>query len=171
MLPPTLPTILFLTLILQPTFTLNTPNLKSNSSLPYSPTSTNRFGNISFATNPTQIIGTLDLESHTNYFKNIVGLWASIFNEDQLVPDRPFLELVNCIDSRNPQYKSTIHTLAANATKSRNSSYLTALPQQDYDFLVTQPSTHSNPPITPLLLTYLLLIILKIKYIYIYIEI
>ena len=103
MLSPALPTFLLLTLTPLPTFTLDTFNLKPNSSLPYRPISTNRVGTISFTTNSAKVIKTFNLESHTKYFKDIVGLWGSIFIEEQLVSNRPSPEQGNYIDKQNPE--------------------------------------------------------------------
>ena len=96
-------TLFIITLTLPPIDSLDTFNLEPNSALPYRPISTNRVGTISFTTNSAKVIKTFNLEAHTTYFKDIVGLWGSIFLEEQLVANHFTPAHAKAIDERNPE--------------------------------------------------------------------
>ena len=88
--------------LFQPTLTYTLGTFK-NSILPYRPISTNRIGSISFTTKSAKVVKTFNLEAHTKYFEDIVGLWGSIFLEEQLKDDKFDPNKPHSIDKENPE--------------------------------------------------------------------
>ena len=151
------PTIIFYLVMLTspiPILSLDNLNLMPNSVLPYRPISTNRIGTISFTTNSAKVVKTFNLEAHTEHFHNIVGLWSSIFLEEQLRTNTSTTTYTKNIDQQNPECRDLRAIIMEELKSVSDLLYANVHPADDDPHAIHKRSPRTaNPSSRELLIT------------------
>ena len=154
MRPPTI--IVYLVMLTPPIpiLSLDNLNLMPNSVLPYRPISTNRIGTISFTTNSAKVVKTFNLEAHTEHFHNIVGLWSSIFLEEQLRTNTSTTTYTKNIDQQNPECRDLRAIIMEELKSVSDLLYANVHPADDDPHAIHKRSPRTaNPSSRELLIT------------------